>query len=191
MGRKTFETVGRVLSGRVNIILSRKGAEWQSGKSIFKSKIENIKYKGDTRISKGKTKGLKIHNSQFSILNLEAKSQSFTVAELIEQNQPSAINYQPSIYLAHLSSKELVEMLEKSDCKELAVCGGASVYRQFDQADLLETLYLTIHPVKFGKGISLFGDEKFEFSDLDKKYQKVEEKKLDKQGTRLEIFRRQ
>ena len=149
MGRKTFETVGRVLPGRISIVLSRQSLGFGAERRDLVEEISNFKF----QISNLPTEGI--------------------------------------VYVSNLSPTELVQLLAKSGCRELAVCGGASVYRQFDEADLLETLYLTIHPVKFGSGISLFGGENFDLSDLDKKYKMVEEKKLDEEGTRLEIFRRQ
>lgn len=52
---------------------------------------------------------------------------------------------------------ELVSRLEREDTKELAVCGGASVYSQFLEAGLVDEIYLTIMPKIFGTGVPLFG----------------------------------
>ncbi len=51
---------------------------------------------------------------------------------------------------------ELAHRAQADGFSELAVCGGASVYAQFMQAGLVETLYLTYEPILFGQGISLF-----------------------------------
>jgi dihydrofolate reductase len=55
-----------------------------------------------------------------------------------------------------LPPRELVEKLESESVRELAVCGGASVYTMFAEAGLLDTIYLTIEPILFGSGICLF-----------------------------------
>ncbi len=56
------------------------------------------------------------------------------------------------------SPDELKALLEK--CSQVFVLGGAQVYSYFLDHDLLTDLYLTIEPVVFGRGLSLFGDEK-------------------------------
>lgn len=57
------------------------------------------------------------------------------------------------------SVKEIIETLSAEGYTEVAVCGGASVYRQFMQAGLVQTIYLTIEPIIFGKGVPLFDDQ--------------------------------
>ncbi|HVT75126.1 MAG TPA: dihydrofolate reductase family protein [Candidatus Paceibacterota bacterium] len=56
------------------------------------------------------------------------------------------------------SPVELVRRLEKEGAPELVVCGGSSVYTSFMKAGLVDTLYLTLEPVVFGKGIPLFAE---------------------------------
>jgi dihydrofolate reductase len=51
---------------------------------------------------------------------------------------------------------DLVRRLEAEGATALAVCGGASVYRQFMQAGVVTELYLTVEPVLFGTGVTLF-----------------------------------
>jgi dihydrofolate reductase len=62
------------------------------------------------------------------------------------------------LYATKLEPKELVSVLEKCGKKELAVCGGSSIYWQFVNAGLVETLYLTVEPMLFGKGVPLFSE---------------------------------
>lgn len=50
----------------------------------------------------------------------------------------------------------LLADLEQRGFKEIAICGGASIYTQFMKAGAVQTLYLTVHPVVFGAGIPLF-----------------------------------
>lgn len=57
------------------------------------------------------------------------------------------------------SPKELIERLEKEGCREVAICGGASIYSMFMNAGVVDTLYLTIEPVVFGRGVKLFSEE--------------------------------
>jgi dihydrofolate reductase len=55
------------------------------------------------------------------------------------------------------SAAQLVARLKSEGVKELAVCGGASVYSQFIEAGLVDEIYLTIMPKVFGRGVPLFG----------------------------------
>jgi dihydrofolate reductase len=91
MGSTTFESIGKALPGRRNIVLSR-----------------SKKYDG-----------------------IETSSESPT---------------------------ELVAQLEKEGLAELAVCGGTSIYTSFMKAGVIDTLYLTVEPIIFGKGLPLFND---------------------------------
>jgi len=50
----------------------------------------------------------------------------------------------------------LVWRLQKEGFSELAVCGGAAIYDMFLRAGVVTDVYLTIEPVFFGTGISLF-----------------------------------
>lgn len=51
----------------------------------------------------------------------------------------------------------LVARLKKEGVKGIAICGGASIYSLFMQADVVDECYLTIEPIMFGKGVPLFG----------------------------------
>ncbi len=51
---------------------------------------------------------------------------------------------------------ELLRKLEGRGFNEVAVCGGAEIYTKFMEAGVIDTLYLTIEPVMFGKGLSMF-----------------------------------
>lgn len=54
---------------------------------------------------------------------------------------------------------ELVKRLEKQGATGLAVVGGASIYRQFMAAGVVNELYITVAPLLFGSGVPLFGGE--------------------------------
>lgn len=53
------------------------------------------------------------------------------------------------------SPKEILEDLDRRGYKEVAVCGGSSVYGQFLKEGLVDELFLTIEPVLFGGGVQL------------------------------------
>lgn len=54
---------------------------------------------------------------------------------------------------------ELLTSLEAEGYTNVAICGGASLYTQWMQLRLINSLYLTIEPVLFGTGIRLFTEE--------------------------------
>jgi len=61
-----------------------------------------------------------------------------------------------NVEYVNLSAQGVVELAQERGYKELAVCGGASVYGQFLLAGVVDKLYLTIEPVVFGGGVKLF-----------------------------------
>ena len=68
--------------------------------------------------------------------------------------------------------QELLEDLAKRGYKEVAICGGATIYTMFMQAGVVDKLYLSVEPVLFGQGLTLFNKE------LDKKLELVSVQKL-------------
>ena len=55
--------------------------------------------------------------------------------------------------------RELIADLEKRGFKSVAICGGSHIYNMFMKAGVVDTIYLTIEPVVFGKGITLFKED--------------------------------
>lgn len=53
----------------------------------------------------------------------------------------------------------LLHKLESEGYKEVAICGGTHIYTMFMKAKLVDTIYLTIEPIVFGKGLKLFDDD--------------------------------
>lgn len=53
----------------------------------------------------------------------------------------------------------LLEKLEQRGFKEVAICGGAEVYTLFMKANLVDYIYLTVEPIIFGSGITLFNKD--------------------------------
>ena len=58
-----------------------------------------------------------------------------------------------------LSPKDLIKNLDERGFKEVAICGGSSIYTMFMESGIVETLYLTIEPKIFGSGMSLFNKD--------------------------------
>ncbi|TSC56539.1 MAG: dihydrofolate reductase FolA [Parcubacteria group bacterium Greene0714_21] len=78
--------------------------------------------------------------------------------------------------------RELLEDLEKRGYKEVAICGGATIYTMFMQAGVVDKLYLSVEPVFFGQGLTLFTKE------LDKKLELVSVQKLGDHTVLLEYI---
>jgi dihydrofolate reductase len=62
--------------------------------------------------------------------------------------------------------KTLVDKLEQRGFTEVAVCGGSSIYTMFLEAGIVDTIYLTIEPVLFGSGVSLFNKQTIKHLEL-------------------------
>lgn len=54
---------------------------------------------------------------------------------------------------------DLLRKLEERGFKEVAICGGSHIYTKFMKASVVDTIYLTVEPIMFGKGISIFNEE--------------------------------
>lgn len=57
------------------------------------------------------------------------------------------------------SPQDLLEDLEKRGFKELAICGGSTMYTMFMESGVVDTIYLTVEPHLFGTGMTLFNKE--------------------------------
>jgi dihydrofolate reductase len=53
---------------------------------------------------------------------------------------------------------ELLQELEARGFKEVAICGGSQIYSMFLKAGVVDRIFLTVEPLIFGKGISLFNE---------------------------------
>ena len=62
--------------------------------------------------------------------------------------------------------KALIKRLENDGHESVAICGGSAIYDMFLQAGLIDELYLTIEPVIFGNGVSLFRNEQDNLLEL-------------------------
>lgn len=52
--------------------------------------------------------------------------------------------------------KVMVEELGKIGYKQIAICGGSSIYTQFLASGLVSKIFVTVEPVIFGDGVKLF-----------------------------------
>ncbi len=55
--------------------------------------------------------------------------------------------------------KVLLARLEKEGAQAVAICGGATIYDLFMREGLVDELYLTVVPIVFGSGVTLFASE--------------------------------
>ncbi len=55
--------------------------------------------------------------------------------------------------------RTLLTELEGRGFKEVAICGGAEIYNLFLRAKSIQKIYLTVEPLLFGKGVTMFKDE--------------------------------
>ena len=53
----------------------------------------------------------------------------------------------------------LLKELEERGFKEVSICGGTTIYTMFAKAGVVDTIYLTIEPILFGKGMGIFNEE--------------------------------
>jgi dihydrofolate reductase len=82
----------------------------------------------------------------------ETVEQSSDVSEI-----PSfSVNGNRETFTTNLAPLKLTALLRDKGYQNLAIVGGSSVYTAYMQSGLVDTLYITIEPVVFGQGISLF-----------------------------------
>ena len=74
-------------------------------------------------------------------------------------NKPDSIEPYPNVNTTQLPPPKLIHTLMEQGHHSVAVIGGSSIYTQFMQSGLVNTLYLTIEPILFGTGLTLFNQE--------------------------------
>lgn len=84
-----------------------------------------------------------------------------------------------NLRFTNLEPQQLLTQLEKEGYKQVAICGGTSIYTLFAKANLINEMHLTVEPVIFGQGVKLFKE------DLNMKLKLKQIKKLNKNGTLL------
>jgi dihydrofolate reductase len=74
--------------------------------------------------------------------------------EQIENPNPERIKFTPT----NKTPQQVLTYLKDQNCRNVLIAGGASIYRQYLSAKVVDTVFLTIEPIIFGKGISLLDD---------------------------------
>lgn len=67
--------------------------------------------------------------------------------------------------------RTLITQLNNRGFSEIAICGGSTIYTMFMKSGLVDTIYLTIEPILFGKGMGIFKEDlniKMELINLEK-----------------------
>ena len=72
----------------------------------------------------------------------------------------------PGIEVTQKEPADLIKDLEARGYSEVAIIGGSAIYTMFMEAGLVDKLYLTIEPVAFGSGMTLF-NKKFDAKKLE------------------------
>ncbi len=75
---------------------------------------------------------------------------------------------------------EVLARLAERGYTSAVLGGGAQIYRAFLEAGLVDELWLTVEPLAFGAGISLFGD-----APLDQRFTLLEVERLGEQSVHL------
>lgn len=70
-----------------------------------------------------------------------------------DNNIPGVVEYTKD------SPVDLIKKLEERGFTEVAICGGTTIYTMFMKSGLVETIYLTIEPKLFGKGMGIFNED--------------------------------
>jgi dihydrofolate reductase len=70
-----------------------------------------------------------------------------------KENIPGVVEYTKD------SPSMLIQKLEERGFKEVAICGGSTIYTMFMKSGLVKNIYMTIEPRLFGEGMSVFNQE--------------------------------
>lgn len=63
------------------------------------------------------------------------------------------------VEVTNLAPHDLLNELRDRGFKSVAICGGSHIYSMFMKAKAVDTIYLTIEPILFGKGIPFLNEE--------------------------------
>lgn len=78
---------------------------------------------------------------------------------IVMTSQPDNQSATEDVEFSSESPTDLINRLEGEGVQAIAICGGAKIYTAFMQAGLIQEVYLTVEPILFGTGISLFAAE--------------------------------
>ena len=77
------------------------------------------------------------------------------------------------------SPEQILADLDAQVVKEVALCGGASIYSSFLQKGLVDELFLTVEPYIFGAGVKLLN------AQMENEFQLKKQEKLNNKGSLL------
>jgi dihydrofolate reductase len=82
---------------------------------------------------------------------------------IVLTTQPEGFESTPGVVeYTDAAPATVLRRLEERGFTEAIIGGGASIYRQFIEAGLVDELWLTVEPLLFGKGVSLLGGDSVE-----------------------------
>lgn len=85
----------------------------------------------------------------------------------------------PNLFFTSKSPEEILTELSKQGVKQVALCGGASIYNLFLQKGLVDKMFVTVEPQSFGGGVKLFSEE------IITRFKLLKQNKLNEKGTLL------
>jgi len=77
---------------------------------------------------------------------------------VVYTSQPETLAGLENVEATSESPADLLRRLADEGYSSVAICGGSSIYRQFLSSGHVDEVYLTVEPVFFGKGLSLFDE---------------------------------
>ncbi len=83
----------------------------------------------------------------------------------------------PNLLFTAKSPEEILANLDKEGIKQVALCGGASIYNLFLQKNLVDKMFLTVEPYVFGEGVKLFNEK------IEKRFNLLKQTKLNDHGS--------
>jgi dihydrofolate reductase len=86
---------------------------------------------------------------------------------VVVTNKKSLLNKKvDGALFTNLSPKKLLEKLSKDGFKQVALIGGEKLNTSFIKENLIDEIYVDIHPILIGNGLRIFGDLKDYFKNL-------------------------
>ncbi len=104
---------------------------------------------------------------------------------VLTRGASKAVRKNPRLVFFNPQKENLDRFIKKAGYRRIAVLGGAQSYTYFLEKNLIDEIYLTIEPLVFGRGISMFDGVR-----ASRRYFKlVSVKKLNKKGSLLLHFK--
>lgn len=95
-------------------------------------------------------------------------------AETVEEISPNLIHCNPD-------KVDVNNLIMEKGWQKVAILGGAQTYAYCLEHNLLDDLYLTVEPIVFGSGLSIFGDK----GGVDYRFKLISTKVLNPEGALL------